>query len=222
MSLEWMPREHELKNHLLFEEDMVQGSYWGNDDDAPCVVYTKKPLLNPKTGEEVPGLYVAEVRLNNPRQYNSYTTTMVKGVIAGFFAASGDRSVVAAVFTGHAAPTPSAPAATPRNIPSEYYALRPHEYGEYMDLFNMMVDSILICKKPVICRVNGMRVAGGQEIGMACDLSITSDLAVFGQAGPAPRLRPGRRVHRTFCPGCSAWKTPCGTASPARCGPPTR
>jgi 6-oxo-cyclohex-1-ene-carbonyl-CoA hydrolase len=29
-----------------------------------------------------------------------------------------------------------------------------------------------------------MRVAGGQEIGMACDLAITSDLAVFGQAGP--------------------------------------
>jgi 6-oxo-cyclohex-1-ene-carbonyl-CoA hydrolase len=29
-----------------------------------------------------------------------------------------------------------------------------------------------------------MRVAGGQEIGMACDLTIASDLAVFGQAGP--------------------------------------
>jgi len=29
-----------------------------------------------------------------------------------------------------------------------------------------------------------MRVAGGQEIGMACDISISSDLAIFGQAGP--------------------------------------
>jgi 6-oxo-cyclohex-1-ene-carbonyl-CoA hydrolase len=53
-----------------------------------------------------------------------------------------------------------------------------------MDLFNGMVDSILNCKKPVICRVNGMRVAGGQEIGMACDLALSSDLAIFGQAGP--------------------------------------
>ncbi len=53
-----------------------------------------------------------------------------------------------------------------------------------MELFNNMVDSILMCKKPVICRVNGMRVAGGQEIGMACDLAISSDLAIYGQAGP--------------------------------------
>ena len=40
-----------------------------------------------------------------------------------------------------------------------------------------------MCKKPTICRVNGMRVAGGQEIGMATDLTISSDLAIYGQAG---------------------------------------
>jgi 6-oxo-cyclohex-1-ene-carbonyl-CoA hydrolase len=32
--------------------------------------------------------------------------------------------------------------------------------------------------------VNGLRVAGGQELGLATDLTVTSDLAVFGQAGP--------------------------------------
>jgi 6-oxo-cyclohex-1-ene-carbonyl-CoA hydrolase len=53
-----------------------------------------------------------------------------------------------------------------------------------MDLFNGMIDGILNCKKPVIARVNGMRVAGGQEVGMACDLSLASDMAIFGQAGP--------------------------------------
>jgi 6-oxo-cyclohex-1-ene-carbonyl-CoA hydrolase len=67
---------------------------------------------------------------------------------------------------------------------AEYYAGRPQEYRQYMRLFNDMVTGILTCDKPVINRVNGLRIGGGQEIGMACDFSIASDLARFGQAGP--------------------------------------
>ncbi|HEU5161727.1 MAG TPA: enoyl-CoA hydratase-related protein, partial [Thermoanaerobaculia bacterium] len=67
---------------------------------------------------------------------------------------------------------------------AEVYAGHPGEYRQYMRLFNDMVTSILQCDKPVICRVNGMRVGGGQEIGMACDYSVASDLAMFSQAGP--------------------------------------
>ena len=176
MGLEWVPRDNEVKDHRLFGDQ-----YWGTFDDAPCVVYEKKPLLDAE-GNEVEGLYVGWIWLNNPRQYNSYTTEMVKGVIAGFGAASGDRSVVAAVFTGVGDKAFCTGGNTKEY--SEYYSRRPNEYGEYMDLFNGMVDAILNCKKPTICRVNGMRVAGGQEIGMACDLAISSDTAIFGQAGP--------------------------------------
>ncbi|MCX7703647.1 MAG: 6-oxocyclohex-1-ene-1-carbonyl-CoA hydratase, partial [Planctomycetota bacterium] len=109
-------------------------------------------------------------------------TEMVKGVIAGFRNASVDREVVAVVFTA----VGDRAFCTGGNTKeyAEYYAGRPEEYGAYMELFNGMVDSILMCKKPTICRVNGMRVAGGQEIGMACDLAIASDMALFGQAGP--------------------------------------
>jgi 6-oxo-cyclohex-1-ene-carbonyl-CoA hydrolase len=67
---------------------------------------------------------------------------------------------------------------------AEYYAGNPQEYQQYMRLFNDMVTNVLIAEKPVICRVNGMRIAGGQEVGMACDFTISSDLARFGQAGP--------------------------------------
>ncbi len=176
MGLEWIPRDNEVKDHRLFGEQ-----YWGTFDDAPCVVYEKRPLLD-ANGNPVEGLYVAWIWLNNPRQYNSYTTEMVKGVIAGFGAASGDRSVVAAVFTGVGDKAFCTGGNTKEY--SEYYSKRPNEYGEYMDLFNGMVDAILNCKKPTICRINGMRVAGGQEIGMACDLAISSDLAILGQAGP--------------------------------------
>ena len=174
MALDWMPRDDEKKDHSLHTK-----GHWGSE--APCVVFEKKPLQDP-SGKMIDGLYTAWIRLNNPRQYNSYTTEMVKGVIAGFENASLDRSVVAVVFTG-TGPYAFCTGGNTKEY-SEYYSRRPDEYGQYMELFNHMVDAILACKKPVICRVNGMRVAGGQEIGMACDLAISSDLAIFGQAGP--------------------------------------
>lgn len=174
MGLEWVPREHGLKDHSRHGSN-----HWGTE--APCVVYEKKPLKDPK-GNVIEGLYTAWVRLNNPAQYNSYTTEMVKGVIAGFENSSTDREVVAVVFTG-TGPNAFCTGGNTKEY-SEYYSKRPEEYGWYMELFNNMVDSILMCKKPVICRVNGMRVAGGQEIGLACDIAIASDLAIFGQAGP--------------------------------------
>jgi 6-oxo-cyclohex-1-ene-carbonyl-CoA hydrolase len=174
MGLEWLPRDNELKDHALWDE-----KHWGTE--PPCTMYEKKPLTDPK-GNVIEDLYVAWVTLNNPAQYNSYTTEMVKGVIAGFQSASLDRSVVAVIFTGVGTRAFCTGGNTKEY--AEYYSGRPQEYGEYMELFNRMVDSILMCKKPTICRVNGMRVAGGQEIGMACDISIASDLAVFGQAGP--------------------------------------
>jgi len=174
MALDWLTRDNELKDHGLFK-----GDYWGTE--PPSVIFEKRPLTDPE-GKEMPGLFVAWITLNNPKQYNSYTTEMVKGVIAAFKQASCDRSVVATVFTGAGDRAFCSGGNTVEY--AEYYTKRPNEYGEYMDLFNGMVDSILDCKKPVICRVNGLRVAGGQEIGMACDLAVTSDMALFGQAGP--------------------------------------
>ncbi len=174
MSLDWLPRDNEIKNHALHGTE-----HWGTE--APSTIYEKRPVLG-EQGQPVDGLFTAWVTLNNPAQFNSYTTDMVKGVIAGFQAASADRGVVAVVFTG-AGDRAFCTGGNTKEY-AEYYSRRPNEYGEYMDLFNAMVDGILGCKKPTICRVNGMRIAGGQEIGMACDLTVSSDLAIYGQAGP--------------------------------------
>ena len=174
MSLDWMPRDNEHKDHSLH-----RNPHWGTE--APSVMYEKRPLKDPD-GKEVEGLYVSWVIMNNPKQYNSYTTDMVKGVIAAFENASTDRSVVAVVFTA-VGPYAFCTGGNTKEY-SEFYSRRNDEYGQYMELFMHMVDAIVGCSKPVICRVNGMRVAGGQEIGGACDITVSSDLAVFGQAGP--------------------------------------
>jgi 6-oxo-cyclohex-1-ene-carbonyl-CoA hydrolase len=143
--------------------------------------YEERALRSP-TGEEVQGLHVVWITLDNPPQYNSYTTDMVKSVILGMRRASNDRAAVAVVFTGQGDRAFCTGGNTAEY--AEYYAGRPEEYRQYMRLSNDMVTSILHCDKPVICRVNGMRIAGGQEIGMACDFSVAQDLATFGQAGP--------------------------------------
>jgi 6-oxo-cyclohex-1-ene-carbonyl-CoA hydrolase len=145
------------------------------------VSYEKRPVKD-VNGQPVNGLYNAWITLNNPAQFNSYTTEMVKGIILAFREASAARDVVAVVFTG-AGDKAFCTGGNTKEY-AEYYAGNPQEYRGYMRLFNDMVSAILACDKPVVCRVNGMRIGGGQEIGMACDFTLAQDLARFGQAGP--------------------------------------
>jgi 6-oxocyclohex-1-ene-carbonyl-CoA hydrolase len=145
------------------------------------VRYEKKPARR-RDGSVAEGLYNAWIVLNNPKQYNSYTTDMVKATILAFRRASVDREVNAVVFTAVGDKAFCTGGNTKEY--AEYYAGNPQEYRQYMRLFNDMVSAILGCDKPVVCRVNGMRIGGGQEIGMACDFTLAQDLANFGQAGP--------------------------------------
>ena len=160
----------EFKNHDLVD-----------DIAKPGVRYEKRPATLPD-GTVAAGLCNAWITLDNPAQFNSYTTDMVKGVILAFRAASNARDVNCVVFTG-AGDKAFCTGGNTKEY-AEYYAGHPQEYRQYMRLFNDMVSAILACDKPVICRVNGMRIGGGQEIGMACDFSVAQDLARFGQAGP--------------------------------------
>ncbi len=145
------------------------------------ILYERRPALMPD-GTPAEGLYNVWIWLNNPGQLNSYTTGAIKELIFAFRAASNDRAAVAVVFTA-AGDRAFCTGGNTKEY-AEYYAGRPEEYKQYMRLFNDMVTAILHCDKPVICRVNGMRIGGGQEIGMACDFSVAQDMARFGQAGP--------------------------------------
>ena len=159
-----------LKSHTLVETPSFRE-----------ILYELRPIVDPAE-QPVAGLYNAWISLNNPKQFNSYTTDAVKEIILAFREASTDRRVVCCVFTA----VGDRAFCTGGNTKeyAEYYAGNPQEYKQYMRLFNDMIDAILRCDKPVVNRVNGMRIGGGQEIGMACDFSIAADTARFGQAGP--------------------------------------
>ena len=77
----------ELKNH-----DLSRSSF-------PGVLYDEVPIRTPEK-TPVEGLHAVRITLDNPKQFNSYTTEMVKGVILGMRRASNDRACVAVVFTG--------------------------------------------------------------------------------------------------------------------------
>lgn len=163
---------------------LVDHNLVSNDIESLCdgmVRYEKRPAKR-LDGREAEGIFNAWIILNNPKQYNSYTTDMCKALILAFRAASCARDINAVVFTAVGDKAFCTGGNTKEY--AEYYAGKPEEYRQYMRLFNDMVSSIIGCDKPVICRVNGMRVGGGQEIGMACDFTVAQDLANFGQAGP--------------------------------------
>ena len=174
-----MANEVRTSSPAAVDHTLIAG--WAPAPGTPGVRFEKRPVKG-TDGRPVAGLHNAWITLDNPAQFNSYTTQMVKDVILAFRAASAARDVVAVVFTG-AGDKAFCTGGNTKEY-AEYYAGNPQEYRAYMRLFNDMVSAILGCDKPVICRVNGMRIGGGQEIGMACDISIAQDLARFGQAGP--------------------------------------
>ncbi|MBZ5719614.1 MAG: 6-oxocyclohex-1-ene-1-carbonyl-CoA hydratase [Acidobacteriia bacterium] len=145
------------------------------------ILVEHRPALD-HSGQPVDGLHNVWITLNNPKELNAYTTTMLKEIILALREASNDRAAVAVVLTG--AGTRAFCAGGNTREYAEVYAGAPAEYRQYMRLFNDMVSTVLQSDKPVICRVNGIRVGGGQEIGTACDFSVASDLALFSQAGP--------------------------------------
>ena len=160
----------ELKDHRL-----VPGVRYDE------IRYERRPARDVH-GRHVSDLANAWIWLDNPSQLNSYTTRALAELILAFRDASVDPGVVAVVFSATGDRAFCSGGNTKEY--AEHYAGRPAEYRQYMRLFNDTVTGILTCDKPVINRVNGLRIAGGQEIGMACDFSIASDLATFGQAGP--------------------------------------
>ena len=81
---------------------LVDHNLVDRDVESLCggmVRYEKRPAKR-RDGSTAEGLVNAWIVINNPKQYNSYTTDMVKALILAFRRASVDRGVNAVVFTG--------------------------------------------------------------------------------------------------------------------------
>jgi dihydroxynaphthoic acid synthetase len=124
--------------------------------------------------EKRPG--VARVIINRPEAYNAFTTSTPDELIEAFEDAASDGTVGVVVFTGA-----GDKAFCTGGDAKEAKA----GYRKGMLEKDLTVKTLLReMPKPVIAAVNGYAIGGGQVYQQICDLSIASENAVFGQAGP--------------------------------------
>ncbi len=137
----------------------------------------------------------ARITLNRPHAYNAYSTRALKEITAAFTDASMDDHVSVVVYTG----TGDRAFCTGGDVKEyeEAYLKRPRDYWKYMAIFRGYIESILNCGKPVIARLNGMAVGGGNESQLACDLTVAAEHAYLKQVGV--------HVGSVACGGATQW-----------------
>jgi|SRR5579859_1025371 len=125
--------------------------------------------------------WVARITINRPQAYNAYSTNALAELAAAFRQAAFDDEVAVIVYTGAG----DRAFCTGGDV-KEYaatYTNKPRDYWKYMGLFSAYIESLLNAGKPVIARLNGIAVGGGNESHLACDLSIIAEHAYVGQVG---------------------------------------
>ena len=127
------------------------------------------------------GDWVARITLNRPEVYNAYSTGSLVELAHAFRRAAFDDRVAVIVYTG-AGDRAFCTGGDVKEYAAEYTA-RPRDYWKYMVLFGAYIESILNTGKPVIARLNGMAVGGGNESQLACDLSVMAEHATIKQVG---------------------------------------
>jgi len=120
----------------------------------------------------------AWITINRPKVYNAFRGRTVEELIQAFQQAANDRNVASVVLTGagdRAFCTGGDQSAHDGNYDGRGVV------GLPIDELQAIIRDI---PKPVIARVNGFAIGGGNVLATLCDLTIAADTAQFGQVGP--------------------------------------
>jgi 2-ketocyclohexanecarboxyl-CoA hydrolase len=120
----------------------------------------------------------AWIIINRPKVYNAFRGQTVEELIQAFQLAANDRNVSSIVLTGagdRAFCTGGDQSAHEGKYDGRGIVGLPIE-----ELQGLIRD----VPKPVIARVNGFAIGGGNVLATLCDLTIAADTAQFGQVGP--------------------------------------
>jgi len=121
---------------------------------------------------------VAKITINRPEKYNAFTADTCEELIDAFRRAGYDKSVGVIVLgsTGDKAFCTGADQSAHEGA----YEGR-GTIGLPIDELQSLIRDV---PKPVIARVQGFAIGGGNVLATLCDLTIASEKAVFGQVGP--------------------------------------
>jgi len=124
---------------------------------------------------------VATVRLNRPEVFNALNRETLESIRDSFRAASADHSVGVVVLTG----TGDKAFCTGADLDEQaLMGATSGQYWRWMGAFIEMHDRLRHIGKPTIARINGVCVGGGQELQLACDLSVIVDDTYIRHVGP--------------------------------------
>lgn len=121
---------------------------------------------------------VAKITINRPQVYNAFTTSTLREIAQALTDAELDSNIGVVVLTGAGDKAFCAGGDTKE-------AAQPGGYSKDMGYWHADVHRrIRNIPKPVIAAVNGYAIGGGHILHLICDLTIASENAKFGQAGP--------------------------------------
>jgi naphthoate synthase len=122
----------------------------------------------------------ALVTINRPARYNAFRARTVEELIKAFRLAWADKDVRAVILTGAGEKAFCTGGDVKQRAETGDYG--PSESGMFeIGYLHKLIRDI---PKPVIAAVNGVAVGGGHVLHVLCDVSIASQTARFGQAGP--------------------------------------
>jgi naphthoate synthase len=122
----------------------------------------------------------AVITINRPDRMNSFRGRTVDELLSAFKHAWADKRVAAVILTGAGDRAFCAGGDVKERAETGSYGETEWGMFDIQGLHRMMRD----IPKPVIAAVNGVAVGGGHVLHVICDLSIASETARFGQAGP--------------------------------------
>lgn len=122
----------------------------------------------------------AIITINRPERYNAFRGKTVEELIEAFRCAWADSRVSTVILTGAGEKAFCTGGDVKQRAETGDYG--PTESGMFeIGYLHKLIRDI---PKPVIAAVNGVAVGGGHVLHVLCDLTIASETAKFGQAGP--------------------------------------